>query len=99
MGSESTYIDIIESKIEEWKGKIDLLKKRAEKASADDKDKLTLKINQLSSGVEAATFQLHDLDRIEDSNNTLTVKDQILKIFESIDKDMIISDEKTPFML
>ena len=99
MGSESTYIDIIESKIAEWKEKIDLLKKRTEKASADDKEQLTLKINRLSSAVETAKFQLHDLDRLEDSSNTLMIKDKILKIFESIDKDLIISDEKTPFML
>ena len=81
MESESTYLGIIESKIAEWKEKIDLLKKRTEKASADDKEQLTLKINRLSSAVETAKFQLHDLDRLEDSSNTLMIKDKILKIF------------------
>lgn len=99
MGSESTYMDIIEGKIAEWKDNIDLLKERAEKASADDKAQLTLKINKLSAAIETATLQLHELDNLEDSSNTLVTKDKILQIFESIDRDLIVSDEKTPFML
>jgi hypothetical protein len=99
MGSESTYLDIIEGKIAEWKENINLLKEGAEKASADDKEQSTLKINKLSSAIETATLQLHDLDKLEDSSNTLMVKDKILKIFDSIDRDLIVSEGKTPFML
>lgn len=99
MGSESTYMDIIESKIAEWKDNIDLLGKRAEKSSAENKAQLTTKINKLSSAIETATLQLHDLDNLEDRGNTLATKDKILEIFDSIDKDMIVTDEKTPFML
>ncbi len=99
MKEETAYSDIVESKIEEWKNKIDMLRKRAQKAPASDQNQLDLKIKQLHSAVETATLQLRDLDSHENRNNTVAIKDEILKIFEAIDKDLPNPDETSPFML
>ncbi len=99
MRTGTTYKDIIEEKIAEWLDNIELLNQQAQKASADDKARLTWKTNQLRSAIETATLQLHELNNQENADNTLIIKDKILKIFDSIDKDLTVFDKKTPYML
>ncbi len=95
----STYKDIIEEKISEWQSSVEKLEEQAQKVSSDTQTKLNLKITQLKSAIETATLQLHELDKQEDTANTLMIKDKILKIFDSIDKDLTVFEDKTPYML
>ncbi len=97
--SSSTYIDIIEDKIAEWKNGIKTLEKQAKNASSDTQVKLNSKIFKLKTAVETATLQLLDLDKQETQANTLEIKDKILAIFNDIDKDLTAYDDKTPYML
>ncbi len=95
----STYRDIIEDKIADWKSGIEKLEEHALKASSDTQVKLTWKITQLKAAIETATLQLRDLDSQENQANTVEIKDKILKIFDDIDKDLTVQDDKTPYML
>jgi hypothetical protein len=56
-------------------------------------------MEQLKSAIDIATFQLHYLDEQETPGNTMETKDEILKIFDSIDKDFPEYEDKTPFMI
>ncbi len=96
---ERPYRDIIEDKIRDWKENIELLKQHAEKTPINSQPHFNWKITQLRSAIETATLQLHDLDSRENFTNTVMIKDEILRIFDSIDRDLTIFDEKTPFML
>ncbi len=95
----STYKDIIEEKISEWQSSVKKLEEQAQKASSDTQTKLNLKTTQLKSAIETATLQLHELDKQEDTSNTMMIKDKILKIFDAIDKDLTVFEDKTPYML
>ncbi len=98
MKSQSTYADIIEDKVNEWHSKIDILKKQAEESSSEYNIELRTKLKELQTAIEAATSQLHELDENETQENTVAIKNDILKIFESIDKSLSISEKKTPYM-
>jgi hypothetical protein len=95
----SPYYDIIENKITEWQLNIKKLEERARKADPGAKGKLENNIEQLKLTVKTATLELRDLDKQEDAVNTLAIKNKILEIFDSIDRNLTIHDKKTPFML
>ncbi|MGB3210938.1 MAG: hypothetical protein WBB19_09570 [Desulforhopalus sp.] len=95
----STYNDIIEDKITEWHSSLTKLDKMVTKATSDSKNDLNAKITQLKSAIEVAKIQLYTLDKQETVGNTMETKDKILEIFNSIDKDFMGFEEKTPFML
>jgi hypothetical protein len=94
-----TYKDIIDDKIGEWQQGLERLGKMVEKASVDQKDQLSAKVEEFKSTIEAAITQLRDLDAQETVHNTIETKEKILNIFSSIDKDFGEYQEKTPFML
>lgn len=93
------YGDIIDGKIAEWQDGLKKLEKQAEKATSDTQAMITAKIRRLKAAIDTATVQLHNLDRHETVSNTMETKDEIMKIFSSIDKDFPGYEDKTPFML
>lgn len=92
----TTYTDIIDGKIAEWQDELQKVEKRVEKASSDIS---SAKLNDFRNAVNAATVQLRSLDTQETAANTMATKDEILKIFNSIDTQFIEFEEKSPFML
>ena len=94
-----TYRDIIDDKIVEWQQGLERLGKMVEKETAEQKDQLRARVEGLKSAIDEAIVQLRDLDDKETAQNTMETKEQILKIFGSIDKDFSHFQEKTPFML
>lgn len=99
MKQQSTYADIIEDKIQEWQSKLEELRLQSEQASPEQRPKLDDKMNNLRTAIEIATLQLHDLDARETMENTLNIKDDILRIFETIDRDLQTTERVTPYML
>lgn len=94
-----TYRDIIDEKIAEWQQGLEELGKMTERATAENKDMLSAKVEELKSAIDAAIVQLYNLDEQETAQNTMETKERILKIFSSIDQDFTEYQEKTPFML
>ncbi len=94
-----TYKDIIDDKIVEWRQDLEKLGKMTQRATAEKKTLLIAKIEKLKLAIDTAIVQLHNLDELETPQNTMETKEQILKIFSSIDKDFTEYQEKTPFML
>ncbi|MBT8347467.1 MAG: hypothetical protein KJO28_14320 [Desulfofustis sp.] len=94
-----TYKDIIDDKIGEWQQGLERLGKMVEKASVDQKNQLSAKVEEFRSTIDAAISKLRDLDAQETVHNTMETKGKILNIFSSIDKDFGEYQEKTPFML
>jgi ribosome-binding ATPase YchF (GTP1/OBG family) len=94
-----TYKDIIDDKIAEWQRDLEKLQERAGKAASDTRSGLNEKMEQLGAAIDSAIVQLHNLDEQETADNTMETKDEILKIFNSIDKDFQGFEDKTPFML
>ena len=95
----SSYQSLIENKIEEWQNKLAKLEKRVGKVASSDAEGFVEKLAQLKSAVGDASSELRALDKQENNTNTLQIKEKILKIFDSIDQNLIDQDEKTPFML
>ena len=95
----STYKDIIDEKIAEWRTGLKKIEEQASTASADNREPILEKFKQLKSAIDAAVVQLRELDAQETVNNTMETKDKMLKIFSSIDKDFPRFEDKTPFML
>ena len=94
-----TYKDIIDEKIVEWQQDLEKIGKMTERAATEKKNLLTSKLETLKVEIDTAIEQLHNLDGQETPQNTMETKEQILKIFSSIDKELIEYQEKTPFML
>lgn len=94
-----TYQDIIDEKIAEWRKSLSNLEAQAEKSAHGNQDELRTKIKKLREAIDTATIQLHELDAHETVGNTMQTKDEILKIFRSIDKNFVGNEETTPFML
>ena len=94
-----TYGDIIDEKVVEWQQGLDRLVKMADKASADQKNPLSARVDTLRSAIADAVGQLRALDAQETAQNTLATKEKILNIFSLIDKYFAEFQEKTPFML
>ena len=94
-----TYRDIIDDKLREWQNGLNKLEKQAEKATSDTQAIIRTKIRELKAAIDTATVQLHNLDKQETVSNTMETKDEILKIFRSIDKDFTGYEDRTPFML
>jgi len=94
-----TYKDIIDDKIAEWQNTLKKLEEQAGTPTSETKSKLRAKTNQLRSVIDKAITQLRHLDEQETVDNTMETKDQIVKIFTSVDKNFIGHEEKSPFML
>ena len=99
MEENLTYADIIEDKIEEWRTKLVELKRMTEEARPEQRAELNERRTRLLSAINTATLQLHELSARETTANTMVVKDSILKIFDSIDRDLTISETMPPYML
>ncbi len=94
-----TYKDIIDEKVAEWQMGIKKLEEQMGKATSDSKARLQEKMTQLTSAIDSAIVQLKDLDRQETLSNTVEIKDKIMRVFDSIDRDFTGVDDRTPFML
>lgn len=99
MQQPSSYRNIIEAKIEEWHQRLAKLEMRARKESATSREKFRAKLDALSTAVNSAIIELRDLERQENDQNTMEIKNKILQVFESIDRDLVDYEDKTPFML
>ena len=95
----STYQDLIENKIAEWQNSLEKLEERARKAGSGSQEQFSQLLQQMNSSVESATNELRSLSDQESAQNTITIKEKILKVFNSIDQDLKSFEEKTPFML
>lgn len=92
----STYGDIIEDKLAEWQGDIKRLEEQAKKSSSDSfKDEIV----QLRKAITAAAQDLDELDKQETAGNTMETKARILKIFDTIDRELRSHSETSPYML
>ena len=94
-----TYKDIIDDKIGEWQQGLEKLGKMVDKASIEQKEQLSARVEEFKSTIDAAIAHLRDLDAQETAQNTMETKEKILNIFSSIDRDFGEYQEKTPFML
>lgn len=97
--TSSTYKDIIDDKVAAWRKGLARLEEIAAKASTGEKAELRAKLGQLKPRIDDAVIQLQTLDKQENVKNTIEVKDKILAIFNSIDKDFPRYEEQTPYML
>jgi len=91
----TTYGDLIEEKVMEWKNKLGDLETRALKAGPEEVGKLA----GLRSRVDGAFQELKALDSQESVANTLEIKDKIVATFNDIDESFKDFTEKAPFML
>ncbi len=97
--SSSTYQDLIDNKVAQWQSAIATIEARVSKAGSGGREALSQPLRHLKDSVEAATSELHELSNRETVQNTLAIKDEILKIFDSIDRDLTAFAERSPFML
>jgi len=95
----SSYRELIEEKIEEWKSKLTELEKKVKKDSLKGNQETLKMFDQLSKAVDSAALKLRELDKQENAENTMTIKENILQIFDSIDKILVDQEVKTPYML
>lgn len=95
----SSYQALIEEKIEEWKSKLTKLEEKVKKESPKGNEETFKMFEQLSKAVDSAALKLRELDKQENAGNTMMIKENILKIFDSIDKYLVDHEDKTPFML
>jgi len=95
----SSYRDLIEGKIVEWKGRLTQLEERLRKEILKGDEDAFKMFDHLNKAVDSAALQLRDLDKQENASNTMITKENILEIFDSIDKVLVDHEEKTPFML
>lgn len=95
----ATYQDLIDNKVAHWQAVIATIEERLSKPGSGDREALSQSLQQLKDSVAAATSELHELNNRETAETTLAVKDQILKIFDSIDRDLSAFVERSPFML
>lgn len=97
--ASSTYRDLIDDKVAAWQNALKRLEEQAAKASSETRAKRMAKLDRLRLEIDSAATQLHTLDRQEHAGNTMEIKDRILEIFNTIDKDFPRYEEKTPYML
>lgn len=95
----SSYQDLIEEKIEEWKSRLTQLEEKLRKEISKGNEDTLKMFDHLNKAVDSAALKLRDLDKQENSSNTIMTKENILEIFDSIDKVLVDHEEKTPFML
>jgi hypothetical protein len=91
----TTYGDLIEEKVIEWKNMLADLESRALKSGAEEVGKLA----GLRASVDAAFDELKALDSQENVANTLATKDKIVAKFNDIDEAFKAFTESAPFML
>ena len=88
-----TYKDLVDEKIREWQQALGRLERH------QAVKQLSAGVEQLKPDLDLAIAQLSALVEQETVENTLETKDNILKIFTSIDTKFSGYQEKTPFML
>lgn len=88
-----TYKDIVDGKIKEWQQALGKLEEQ------QAKNHLGAGVEQLKPAIDMAITRLSALVEQETLENTMETKDNILKIFTSIDKEFSKHQKKTPFML
>ena len=93
--TSTTYGDLIDEKITEWQNTF----QRIEKVFKNDSEASRENISKLKEAMTNAVQQLQELDKKENAGNTVEIKNQILAVFDSIDRQFITYTEKTPFML
>lgn len=97
--ASTTYQDLIDNKIAHWHDSIRKIEERVGQAGSNSREEIRQSLQKLKDSVASAQAELHEVSNRETVQNTLAVKDQILKIFDSIDRDLTAFDESTPFML
>lgn len=97
--ASSTYRDIIDDKVAAWQNGLKKLEEQTAGASSETKVEMKKKLDQLKVQIEKAVIQLRTLDEQENVKNTLEIKDKILQIFSSIDRDFPRYEGQTPYML
>ncbi len=95
----SPYHDLIEDKIREWRTEIEKLDERMLKGKFATKEQSGTMIDRLNAAVNTAILELRELEKKEQPGNTATMKDRMLEIFDSVDKNIRSYESKTPFML
>jgi len=95
----SSYQELIEEKIEEWQNRLSQIEELVKKERPKGNEETFKMFEQLSKAVDSATLKLRELDKEENAGNTLMIKENILKIFDSIDQVLVDHVDKTPFML
>jgi hypothetical protein len=95
----NSYGELIEEKIKEWQNKLLHIEETVKKEAVKGNNETFKMFEQLNKAVDSAKLKLRELDREENASNTLMIKENILEIFDSIDKVLIEQQDKTPFML
>ena len=95
----TTYQDLIDNKIAQWQDTIRTIEARVGQAGSGSREEASQSLQKLKDSVAAAQVELHEASNRETVQNTLAVKDQILKIFDSIDRDLTAFTQSSPFML
>lgn len=96
----SPYHDLIEDKISDWRASVEKIEERMLKGkSAAAKGYPGKMIDRLNADVNTAVLQLRELEKKEERGDTATMKDRMLEIFDSVDKNIRSYDAKAPFML
>ena len=93
--TSTTYGDLIDEKITEWQSTF----QRIEKVFKKDSETSSENISKLKEAMTNAVQQLQELDKKEHAGNTVEIKNQILAVFDSIDRQFIAYTETSPFML
>lgn len=96
---ESTYRSLIDEKVTDWESSLAKLRTQADTASSDTRVKLVEMIEKFRTEIDSAKARLIDLDEQETKDNTLEIKNKILHVFNSIDKEFKGYEDVTPFML
>jgi predicted nucleic acid-binding Zn-ribbon protein len=97
--TSTTYQDLIDNKIAHWQDTIRKIEERVGQTGSDSREEARQSLQKLRDSFASAQAELHEVSSRETVQNTLAVKDQILKIFDSIDRELTAFDESTPFML
>lgn len=99
MATSTTYSDLIEDKVKEWKKTILFQEEQAKHAPKSIQAEIKWKNSQLLAAIDNAANKLEDLNNNENNSNTLIIKKEILQIFDSIDRDLKDYEFSSPFML
>ncbi len=95
----SPYHDLIEDKIREWRSDIEKLEEKTLTGNSATREQFGKMLGRLNAAVNTAILELRELEKKEDAGNTATMKDRMLEIFDSVDKNIRSYESKTPFML
>ena len=95
----SSYRELIDGKLEEWQSKLSQIEEMVKKERLKGNEEPFKMFDQLSKAIDSAALKLRELEKQENAGNTMVIKENILKIFDSIDIVLVDQVDKTPFML